>query len=620
MAPAHLVPGNPAYIGRHIVRRGTHTRGSASAVNSQAAAGLPAVGSRNGTPGAPSPTVSPARGAPQVLGSATAAANAIASASPARPGSGTMDSKVGVIGKVPPVPPPSGGQVGPGFSSIAPPTMTAAVAVTPKGAASNPGTISPMPGTVVQQQTLSQPPRQAQVAQPPAGAARCVLTQAPLAAAAPRLVVKRYLTITVKGVPGKVATAALAAAAATNSAWREEQKEKAANSSFAAPTAGTPLPVPAALPVVLPAVTVPQVAVTASAPAIGQPVVGQPVVVGQPLVVDQAVGVQQIQVNSAGVATDPLTEQGSVSGSGGVSVLTPQFSFHDNDHVTIWNRLERRKIAGNAAPLGRNVCRYLDQHPDCEVYYNQDKADTGTLSGKKRSRMEAEQALAGDHVPIWNKVEKRKIAGNAAPLAKNLAKYLSTRPNCEKFTNQDQGSVPMTDGVAVVGDVETAPDRSMAITVAPDIDMNVAGKEPVLDLDSEPCLTLDMALQDASASLKTCPLTGDLLNPPPLDAPRVESVEAANANAHSVAEWVVSSDIDLPNMMESAAAEFLKDSAAAAAEFLSMPGDEDTKVPFLSMSGLEDSTGLDLEHDDIDLGIDVDVMAGNFEAVKDFIL
>ena len=112
--------------------------------------------------------------------------------------------------------------------------------------------------------------------------------------------------------------------------------------------------------------------------------------------------------------------------------------FEDDDHVTIWNRLEKRKIAGNAAPLGRNLERYLQRHLDCEVYENQDYDPNRSKSSRKRPKVSPKDAKAGDHIVIWNRLEKRKIAGNAAPLAKNLKTYLEKRPYCEVYCDQDK--------------------------------------------------------------------------------------------------------------------------------------------------------------------------------------
>jgi len=98
--------------------------------------------------------------------------------------------------------------------------------------------------------------------------------------------------------------------------------------------------------------------------------------------------------------------------------------------ITVWNKKENRKISGNAAPMENNLHDYLAKHPDCEVYAGQ--------GGMVDPAARAAQQLAEKRITIWNRVERRKVSGNAAPLEKNLKMYLKKHPEYEVYTGQER--------------------------------------------------------------------------------------------------------------------------------------------------------------------------------------
>uniref|UniRef100_A0A7S3A2N4 BRK domain-containing protein n=1 Tax=Rhodosorus marinus TaxID=101924 RepID=A0A7S3A2N4_9RHOD len=142
---------------------------------------------------------------------------------------------------------------------------------------------------------------------------------------------------------------------------------------------------------------------------------------------DVRLGVQMDVEKSDNMSQITESQSSDVNGYG---------NFASGEHVTIWNKQEKRKIAGNAAPLGKNLAKYLGKHPECEVYNGQDSREG--IRNKNNPHGRTEASGLGVHVPIWNREEKRKIAGNAAPLAKNLVMYLARHPDCEVYDGQDK--------------------------------------------------------------------------------------------------------------------------------------------------------------------------------------
>lgn len=97
--------------------------------------------------------------------------------------------------------------------------------------------------------------------------------------------------------------------------------------------------------------------------------------------------------------------------------------------ICVWNRVTKRKISGNAAPMGKNLAEYLRKHPDCELYLAQD----ALIDAEEKARLIELQ----HRVPIWNRSRAKKICGNAAPSEKNLVKFLELNPDCEVYLGQE---------------------------------------------------------------------------------------------------------------------------------------------------------------------------------------
>lgn len=125
--------------------------------------------------------------------------------------------------------------------------------------------------------------------------------------------------------------------------------------------------------------------------------------------------------------------------------------------VRMWDRSNGRVISGVAAPLERNVEKYLQQRPHCELY-------TGgrDQQPQKRARAAVDPSLPQKRVKMWNKEKKLVISGHAAPLEQNAEEFLQKNPHCVLYS--DLKSPPQKQDVDCTADEIL---RDMGLACAP---------------------------------------------------------------------------------------------------------------------------------------------------------
>jgi hypothetical protein len=122
-----------------------------------------------------------------------------------------------------------------------------------------------------------------------------------------------------------------------------------------------------------------------------------------------------------------IMNQGSIR-PGTKAGAAPRVAGADPERVTVWNRTEQRKIAGKAAPMAKNLQKFLAKHPDYEVYSGQDEGMT-KVSRKRPRDVSVARGMA---IQLWVALSSVVVSSSThaprVPLLVNAPPPLCTAP------------------------------------------------------------------------------------------------------------------------------------------------------------------------------------------------
>lgn len=102
--------------------------------------------------------------------------------------------------------------------------------------------------------------------------------------------------------------------------------------------------------------------------------------------------------------------------------------------VPLWNTKRGYKTTGTAAPFQKNLTLYLQNHPDLEIYWGQDRDDSRPENWRMETQTGFLTRLVNGRVPLRNSETGKSLGGNSCPLFHNIESFIAKNP---KYVRED---------------------------------------------------------------------------------------------------------------------------------------------------------------------------------------